>query len=244
MRVTKQDLIDIWTTQYIENEPNEMYSLVRWVETHTTPLNASIEIGVAYGGSLHIWEKMVPPGGLVVGIDASPETEARITGKVRCGSHTHSMPDTTRYGTWKLRGKEGNLLRLESDREVWVIVGDSSSPETAAKVATILDGRKFDYYFHDGAHFGPTPITDFQTYYPMIREGGTLCLGDIGYVGPPEHGPPVANSGIQALYHFLQGPKHVVLPGNQGMGLWQKPTGPMPDVSPILLGNFPPYRLD
>ena len=81
MALSQADLEEIWSGRYIENNIPEMLSLVRYVE-QVSPLNTILEIGVCWGGTLRLWEKMLNPDDLLIGVDVNPEVEKRITGEL------------------------------------------------------------------------------------------------------------------------------------------------------------------
>lgn len=110
-----------------------------------------IEIGVELGGSLKFWEQLVPPRGLVIGVDENPFTPDRIT--------------------WDWRN---------SDRVMRLIIGDSIKPETVRKVEESLEAKTADFLFIDGKHDWNHVSGDFENYSQFVKSGGLVGFHDIG----------------------------------------------------------------
>ena len=232
------DLAGLWDGIYVENNIYEMWSVVQEVQT-VSPLHTILEVGVALGGTLRLWERLLQERGsrgLLIGIDAAVDTEGRLTGRITCpcGPGWKTPVRTPLGGNWKVLERRGNILRLESDQLVYCVIGDSTDPMITAQVFSLLEQREIDLYFHDGAHYGRTPVLDFVNYGKALRVGGLLCAADVGNCDP-KVGPLVLDSGIQQLYRFLPEPKRKASPDVYGMGLWKRPVlGPFPDVSSLL----------
>lgn len=211
--LTSTDLEKIWQNRYVENFIDEMLGLLKYVE-EVDPLQVVLEIGVCYGGSLRLWEQVVPPGGVVIGIDKHPDIPKRLTGEIEAGN---SGPGND----WEIEERISSaILKLKSDREVYVVLMDSASPETAAAVEFLLNGRKIDFLFHDGIHYGPGPIHDYANVQHLFRTGGLLCIGDVSSL---ETHDPTPNLATQALYRALPEPKiPSTKPHRNGMALWWK----------------------
>lgn len=209
-------LEEIWQSVPVANFLPEAKGLVKRVQEFSPKV--ILEIGVAYGGSLRMWESILPEDGLLVGVDISPETIPRITGEV---SVPQLQADSKGWRCdWEVEDRGGQIYKLKSPKEVYVVVGDSSSPKVGAKVRSVLQYRYIELFFHDGQHYGPTPVWDFAMYQRMIRTGGLVCIADLYWMDNP-------NCGCQALYRAL--PEETKLgmtePFHQGMGLWTKPAG-------------------
>ncbi|MDD5544348.1 MAG: class I SAM-dependent methyltransferase [Acidobacteriia bacterium] len=56
------------------------------------------------------------------------------------------------------------------------VQGDSSAPQTIARVRTLLAKRQFDFLFIDGDHSYEGVKRDFLNYRSMVRPGGLDCL--------------------------------------------------------------------
>ncbi len=213
MGLTAQDLQKMWSECYIENFIPEMLGILEHVES-LDPLKTIVEIGTGLGGSARVWEAVLPPGeGMIIGVDKMGDIVERWTGKVE--AYTTCSP--CRVGNWEVEWEKGPIVKFKSDRQVYLVKGDSSSPETAEIVRGILDGRQADFLFHDGAHWFQTACWDYELFQDMLRTQGLLCVADIG--GLTED--PM--SGCQAVYYALPEPKSPkVRNHNQGMGIWYK----------------------
>ncbi len=216
MGLTAQDLQKIWNNCYIENFISEMLGVLEYVE-QMSPLNTIIEIGTGLGGSGRVWEACLPPGeGMFIGIDHNTDIVERWTGRVE--ATTSCTPCQT--GNWEVEWQKDNVVKFKSDRQVYLVIGESDSRETAATVKDILQERLADFLYHDGAHWFHTPCWDYHNFQHMLRDGGLLCTADIG--GLTED--PM--SGIQAVYYALPEPKVPKVNGHrQGMGMWRKTPG-------------------
>ena len=84
------------------------------------------------------------------------------------------------------------------------------------QVKAALGGRKADFIFHDGGHFGDIPQKDFDNLVqPFLRSGGLFALAD----GP-------RTDGGKKLYENLppsNRPVEIVPPDHAGIVLWWKP---------------------
>jgi len=218
MPITMQDLHHIWGSCYIENHIPEMVGALEDHILRVDPLETIIEVGTALGGSARIWEKILPVGGVYVGVDHAADTLARWIGGVRINC-PQSEIDAGRiiHGNWELEWQKDNVLKFKSDREIYVVVGDSGKPETAAQVKEILQGRLADFFFHDGAHWGQTPCWDYEWFQHLIRAQGLVCIADIGDM----KNRPM--SGCQAVFASFPAPKVPEIRNHmQGMGMWIK----------------------
>ena len=70
------------------------------------------------------------------------------------------------------------VAKMVSDREVYVVGGDSARPSTRYVVESLLQGRKFDMFFHDGIHYSNGPLLDFNNFQHLLRMGGMFLLAD------------------------------------------------------------------
>jgi len=207
---------------YMENHWVEMDILVNQSLSQVKPLHTILEIGVACGCTLKLWEQLVPPvTGLVIGVDNQPLIAKYISGEVVL-PRPYQVPQPGLKGPWEIESisPDGNLIKLRSDRQVYVVRQKSQSPEAHSAVEELLHGRLIDYYFHDGCHYGTTPIYDFKNYEDLMRTGCRVCLADVERWLTSMN----TNAGIQALMRELPEPKF----GTQhpcGMGQWDKPEG-------------------
>ena len=225
MGLTAADLDALWQGRYVENFTGEMLGLLKHVEA-LDPLQAIVEIGVCFGGTLRLWEQAAPPGGVVIGIDRHPDLPKRLTGEIR--------ENRSGLGNdWEIECNLGNhVYKLKSDREVYVILMDSASPETAAATEYLLKGREIDFLFHDGIHYGPGPVYDYANLQHLLRTQGLLCIGDV--CGITTH-PQIPNLGTQVLYHALPEPKNpAVSPHRMGMALWKKQENFVLDAASVI----------
>lgn len=191
-----EEFKEICDNYYIEQYYPEFFEIIKEVNI-LDPLNVIMEIGVMKGGTLKVWEQMLKPKDLLIGVDWGPD----IRGKVDI--------------QWDWR---------RSDRNIVLIIGNSEDPNTIKKVEEALNKRKIDFLLIDGGHGdapmmspyvrGPCidnlPKRDFENYVPFVRSGGLVDVADLG--------EPCCNE----LFESLVGRKKKY--ENRGShGLWWKP---------------------
>ncbi len=223
--LTGQDFEKLWSECYIENYIPEMAALLKFVEG-LNPLKTVLEIGTGLGGTARLWEAVLPPGeGMVIGVDHQLDIVDRWTGKIKV--HTDCCP--AEFGNWELEWQKDNVAKFKSDRDIYLVTGESEAPETLATVKSILNGRLVDYLFHDGAHWFHIPLWDYEQYQHVLRTGGLLCVADISQLAED----PMA--GCQAVYLALPEPKlPAVIWHGQGMGIWFKQEGFVFDAQEVI----------
>ncbi len=107
-----------------------------------------LEIGVAYGASLMIWEKL---GGFIVGIDNDIQSKAY-------GMLTHLI--------------EARKMKIK------LILGNSEDPEIIKKAKDYFLDRTVDFLFIDGEHSYEVVKQDYLNYGPMVKSGGIIAFHD------------------------------------------------------------------
>lgn len=148
---------ELFTLSGPAQNPDEMFWLTQYIE-QLGP-HVIVEIGVQEGGSLRFWEQVLQPGDLLIGIDKDPRVLEWV--------------QTRRRWNWQ-----------ESSRRVFLIIGDSTRPETIRRVKETLEEREIDLLFLDGNHDYKYVKTDFFNYASLVRTGGMVVFHDIGYFGP------------------------------------------------------------
>jgi len=111
-----------------------------------------LEIGVACGASLIIWEKL---GGFIVGIDDDIQSKAH-------GMLTHLI--------------ETNKMNIK------LILGNSKDPEVVKKAKDYFPDRTVDFLFIDGEHTYEAVKQDYLNYGPMVRPGGIIAFHDTVHI--------------------------------------------------------------
>lgn len=97
-----------------------------------------------------------------------------------------------------------------SDRRVYIVEGDSRSPETVLKVKQLLNGATIDFLFIDATHTPEAARQDWLNYGQFLRSGGIVGFHDLGLV--------------QEFYDTLEGRKEKSL-RTIGTGIWWKEAG-------------------
>lgn len=70
--------------------------------------------------------------------------------------------------------KCGNLTY--SDKRIKVIVGDATTPETAAQIYDL--SPQYDVIIDDGSHVSKDIIDAFFQFFPRLKPGGIFCVED------------------------------------------------------------------
>ncbi len=157
--------MNIWNDFYIENSESDLNMVWSYVPTDAKNI---LEVGVCSGGSLKYWTEKIPEDGIIIGVDRDPNIFRDITG---------GCP--TRKSAWTIEHMiSENVAKLVSSREVYVVRGSSAESPTRQLVEELMGDRQLDFYFHDGMHYGITPINDWNNLGHLLRIGGTLCVAD------------------------------------------------------------------
>lgn len=114
------------------------------------------EIGTASGGTLFLLTQVCRPDALLLSIDLGLSFERRLV-----------------HARFAGRGQQIVSIR-----------GDSRTPQTLARVRSLLRGHRLDLLFIDGDHSYEGVKSDFANYSPLVRPGGLIVLHDI----VPDHG--------------------------------------------------------
>lgn len=142
------------------------YCIQDWDELHElAPLVEElkpmiiVEIGCADAGWPYIFAPWFAPGAMYVGIDTlqrfptnGPRLE-RTLQKLRDGGMTAHF-----------------------------VQGRSDAPEVLTALKVHLAGRQIDLLHIDGGHDYATATSDYNTYGPLVREGGLVALHDVELV--------------------------------------------------------------
>lgn len=119
-----------------------------------------LEIGSLYGGSLWKWMQNSERGTKIVSLDKIPDNEL------------HSMEDVLEAR--RLWSGWANLAGVDLVK----MTGNSNEYEVCQWVKNYAP---FDFIFVDGGHDEKTVNTDWNLYYPMLRDGGVIAFHDIAY---------------------------------------------------------------
>jgi len=230
VKLLEQDIQDLCKRYYIENQVSELMGVLEHVYS-VEALQAIVEVGVCFGGSLKIWEKVAPIGGTVIGVEHNPDILKRLTGEIV----REKVWDSGNRGTsldWGIEWTKDNVSKLYSDRDVYIVIGDSADPNTADTVEHLLGDRKIDFWFHDGMHYGPTTVYDYYNFQHLIRPDGLVCIADINDMTKNEW---IDNSGSQTLAREFPEPKtHPVKGHRYGMCMWRKQEWPEFDPAALV----------
>jgi predicted O-methyltransferase YrrM len=116
-----------------------------------------LELGTARGATLFLFTQVAAPDARLVTMDVGSAAWRALF-----------------YRSFARRGQRVDLVRADSHR-----------PETLGRVKDLLGGRRVDFLFVDGDHGYEGVRQDFETYAPLVREGGLIALHDI-VPGPEE----------------------------------------------------------
>jgi predicted O-methyltransferase YrrM len=143
---------------------------------HEEPPRRMLEIGTCTGGSLFLFAQVAAPDAHVISVD---------------------LPDGDfggGYPAWKTplyRSFAQPLQRLD------LLRADSHDPATVEQVDSLLGGEQLDFLFIDGDHSYDGVKQDFESYSPLVREGGLIGFHDIA--APPGRGPVIDSDGSLLL---------------------------------------------
>jgi predicted O-methyltransferase YrrM len=142
-----------------ENELNQLRANVRRLKAERI-----LEIGSLYGGTLFAWMQDAP-GSRIVSVDTGVQ--------VFDGRHEEIEAARQRWPEWaEAAGCE--LIQIRTDSR------------DGATIQQVRENGPFDFIFVDGGHTYEVALSDFENYWPMLREGGVLAFHDIAY---PENNP-------------------------------------------------------
>ena len=108
-----------------------------------------LEIGTYHGGTLYHWLSNAPLGAHVVSVD----------------SYAVGVDNRHLYPEWARDGID-----------LTVIEGDSHDPQVIAKVRQLAP---YQWLFIDADHYYEPVKQDWESYGPMVEEGGVVCFHDI-----------------------------------------------------------------
>lgn len=123
-----------------------------------------LEVGTANGGTLFLFTKLAHPEAIIISIDLP------------------FGPFGGGYNEWKIPLYKSFT---NANQKIHLIRADSHNPDTTQTVRKILKDLRIDLLFIDGDHAYDGVRKDFETYSPLVRQGGIVAFHDI-VPGPPE----------------------------------------------------------
>jgi cephalosporin hydroxylase len=151
-----------------------------------------LEIGTERGGTLFLFTRVADPNAKIISLD---------------------LPDGP-FGGGYPRWKVPLYKSFAKGRQkIYLLRRDSHDPRTLEEVERILGDEKVDFLFIDGDHTYEGVKSDFETYFPLVRNGGFVAFHDI-VPGHPEKvgGVPKFWSQIRRRFRHLE----IVKDWNQG----------------------------
>ena len=118
-----------------------------------------VEIGTREGGSMFMLSRVLPPHSTIISVDLP----GLRWGRANSGEKKKQIAD-------RLRG-DGFTVHL--------VERDSSQPETAAEVSSLLCGAPIELLFLDGDHTLKGVTADFLNYQPLVKSGAPIVFHDI-----------------------------------------------------------------
>ncbi|MEM2901131.1 MAG: class I SAM-dependent methyltransferase [Candidatus Bathyarchaeia archaeon] len=117
-----------------------------------------LEIGTASGGTLFLFSRASSPDATIVSVD---------------------LPGGPFGGGYS----KGKALIFKSfaraKQKIYLLRADSHNHSTLEKIKFILLDKKLDFLFIDGDHSYEGVKKDFETYSPLVRNGGIIAFHDI-----------------------------------------------------------------
>lgn len=117
-----------------------------------------LEIGTHWGGTLLFWAHVAAEDALIISCD--------LPGGDFGGGYSEARVPL--YRGFALKGQTMELVRA-----------DSHSPDTLAKIHSILGDRSVDFLLIDGDHTYEGVKADFEMYSNLVRPGGLIAFHDI-----------------------------------------------------------------
>jgi len=160
LNFTFNSLTGLIKPSQVYGEISQLLELVDTIKPRTI-----LEIGTANGGTLFLFSRVAPEDATIISIDLPG-------GKFGGG---YPKWRGVLYKSFALPGQKIHLLRADSHKR-----------ETLEQVKAILGGREIDLLFIDGDHTYEGVKKDFETYSPLVKEGGIIAFHDI-VLGPEEN---------------------------------------------------------
>lgn len=137
----------------IESELYELTELLR-----TRNFQHILEIGTGGGGTLCVLARTASRDATIISVDLPG-------GHFGGGYHDWAYP--------MLKG-------LATDQQkLWLLREDSHSKKTLEDVQVLLNGNPLDLLMIDGDHTYQGVKQDYETYGPLVRQGGVIVFHDI-----------------------------------------------------------------
>jgi len=135
-----------------------------------------LEIGTSNGGSLFLFARAAAHDALIVSVD---------------------LPDGEFGGGYpRWRGSPYQAFAADG-QHIQLLRADSHEPQTLETVRAALGRRQVDVLFIDGDHTYAGVKQDYETYSPLVRDGGVIAFHDI--VPPNPDGPkPMEDFDLQS----------------------------------------------
>lgn len=134
---------------WMQQHQEEFWSLLDKLQQNGT--KTVLEIGSSHGGCITFYDRMVGPGGLVIGMEAVEEY----------GFSVQKLGDPV------------------SVAEQVLLIANSHYPESVTKVKEALGGRPLDFLFIDGDHSYEGAKQDYEMFGPLVRSGGIIGFHDV-----------------------------------------------------------------
>lgn len=131
-----------------------------------------VEIGVAQGGTLAGWCILGQPEACIVAIDRDLND---------CRPRPGEPVDPSIYSGglyYTNQGGGANCLKKPA-QHLYTIQGWSTDPRTIEVLYRVLGGDMIDWLWNDASHDYAGTMKDWNTYWPMISEGGVYAMHDI-----------------------------------------------------------------
>jgi len=137
----------------------------------------ALEIGTAYGGTLLFLTRLASPQATIASVD---------------------LPGGRFGGGYSARRRWFYQRFARRRQRLHLLQGDSHSSATLDRLKAVLNGRALDYLFIDGDHSYDGVKCDFETYGPLVRNGGLIAFHDI------VEGKPEMVGGVPKFWHEIK----------------------------------------
>ena len=126
-------------------------------------VHSVIEIGTWEGGTAYLWGQMV---------------DRYKDGAVYCVDLHFGSKGEHIFGHGIENGVDPIYRDKPCGKKIFELQGRSDDPKLIEALSALLDGRKVDFFFHDGSHTYEDAKADFENYSRFVRPGGWMAFCD------------------------------------------------------------------
>lgn len=134
----------------------ELIQFASWLYGYKSVLKGVVEIGVATGASALLWNKLLVPEGIYLGIDINLHDPSQ-------GLYARVQEVVEKY---------------KDDKRMKFLIADSGLPDTFLKAKDIIGDKPIDFLYIDGEHSIKRAREDYDIYTQLVESGGIVAWHD------------------------------------------------------------------